>query len=131
MGSRSWRTEICIHFYHIMDVKMVLEGGPWSLEQNLLVLQRYTEGEDPLSVNLKEKDIWVQIYDLSKGFVSDNILKGVGNYIGTFIKSDPSNFESNWKPFYHIRFTIKVDRLLKRRMQIKREGGRKLELDKF
>lgn len=110
-------------FYHVMDIKKVLEGGPWSFEQNLLVAQQYSEGVNPLTITLEDSEIWVQVYDLPKGFVSENILRSVGNYIGMFVKADPANFESNWKPFYRIRVIIKVNKPLKRRMQIKREGG--------
>lgn len=43
-------------------------------------------------VLLNEAEIWVQIYDMPKGYVSENILQSVGNYIGVFVKSDPGNF---------------------------------------
>lgn len=110
-------------FYHILDIRKVLEGGPWSFEHNLLVLQQYSEGDDPLSVALEESDIWIQVYDLPKGFASENVLKSVGNYIGKFVKSDPNNFKSSWKSFLRIRVTLQVCKPLKRRMKIKREGG--------
>lgn len=110
-------------FYHILDVKKVLEGGPWSFEHNLLVFQQYSEGDDPLSVTLEESDIWIQVYDLPKGFTSENVLKSVGNYIGKFVKSDSNNFNSSWKPFLRIRVTIQVSKPLKRCMKIKMEGG--------
>lgn len=110
-------------FYHIMDVKKVLEGGPWSFEQSLLVFRRFSEEEDPLLVPLEESEIWVQVYDMPKGFASQNVLKSVGNYVGQFVKTDPNNFDGNWKSFFRIRVNIKVDKPLKRRMQIKREGG--------
>lgn len=37
--------------YHIMDVRKVMEGGPWSFDQSLLVLHRKLEGEDPRRYN--------------------------------------------------------------------------------
>ncbi|KAL8158305.1 hypothetical protein AgCh_002851 [Apium graveolens] len=81
------------------------------------------EGDDPLSVALEESDICIQIYDLPKGFASENVLKSVGNYIGKFVKSDPNNFKTSWKSFLRIRVTLQVCKPLKRRMKIKREGG--------
>lgn len=109
--------------YHIMDVKKVLEGGPWSFDKSLLVLHMQLEGEDPQRVQLMESDIWVQVHDLLKGFASVKVLENVEIYIERYVRSDTANFEGNWKPFFRIRVTIRVDKPLKRRMKIKREGG--------
>lgn len=109
--------------YHIMDVRKVMEGRPWSFDQSLLVLHRKLEGEDPQGVQLMDSDIWLQVHDLPKGFASMKVLENVGNYVGKYVKSDTANFEGTWKPFFRIRVTIRVDKPLKRRMKIKRGGG--------
>ncbi|XP_074351468.1 uncharacterized protein LOC141690579 [Apium graveolens] len=106
-----------------MDLQKVVEGGPWSFEQGMLVYKQILENEDPKEVMLNEIDIWVQIYDIPKGFVSETILQSVGNYIGEFIKSDPANFNGTWKTYVRIRVKMNVIKPLKRRMRIKREGG--------
>lgn len=110
-------------FYHIMDLRKVLEGGPWSFEQNTLVYKQVNKEEDPHLVSLKEVDIWVQVHDIPKGFISENILKSVGDYIGKFIKTEPASFDGGWKQFVRIRVTIDIQKPLRRRMKIKREGG--------
>lgn len=56
-------------FYHTLDLQKVLEGGPWTFEQILLVYHYLKEGEDPHLVRLNTMDIWVQVYDLPTGFV--------------------------------------------------------------
>ena len=114
--------------YHIIDVRKVIEGGPWSFEQNLLVLQRCSKEDNPQEVPLVESEIWIQIYDLSKVFASIKVLENVGNYIGKFVKSDPANIEGSWKSSLRIRVIIRVDKQLKRR---KLNGREKLELDEF
>lgn len=78
--------------------------------------------EDPHLVKLNEIDIWVQIYDIPRGFISENILKNVGDSIGKFVKSDTSNFDGLWKSFVRIQVIMNIDKPLKRRMKIKREG---------
>lgn len=79
-------------FYHPINVQKVVEGGPWSFEQGMLVYKQIARDEDPKEVMSNEVDIWVQIYDLPKGFVSEAILQSIANYIGGFVKSDPANF---------------------------------------
>lgn len=110
-------------FYHVMDLQHVLDGGPWSFEQSMLVYHKMTETEDPHLVQLNAVDIWVQVYDIPTGFISENILKSIGMYIGKYIKSDPASLDGRWKPFVRIRVTLDIQQPLKRRMKIKREGG--------
>lgn len=44
-------------FYHVMDLRKVLDGGPWSFEQNMLIYKQMTESEDPHLVSLNDVDI--------------------------------------------------------------------------
>ncbi|KAK1376452.1 hypothetical protein POM88_032645 [Heracleum sosnowskyi] len=39
-------------FYHILDMQKVLDGGPWTFEQSLLVYHKLEGKEDPHLVNL-------------------------------------------------------------------------------
>lgn len=110
-------------FYHIMDVRKVVEGGPWSFEQNMLIYKQVTEMEDLQVVDLNEVEIWVQVHDVPKGFISENIMKSVGMYVGKYVKSDPANFDGTWKSYVRIRVMLDIRKPLKRRMKIKREGG--------
>lgn len=108
--------------YHKMDVQKVIEGGPWSFEQAMLVLHELTPTEDSSMVELQNADIWVQIYDIPRGFLSENILKNVGDSMGKYIRSDPKTFDGTWKPFVRIRVSVNIEKPLKRRLRIKREG---------
>ncbi|KAL8115437.1 hypothetical protein AgCh_022072 [Apium graveolens] len=79
------------------------------------------ESEDPSMVPLSNADIWVQVYDIPRGLMSENILKNVGAAIGGFIKSDPANYDGYWKQFAQIRVSFDTEKPLKRRMKIKKE----------
>lgn len=82
-------------FYHIMDLHKVLEGGPWSFEQNMLVYSRVNGVEEAQNVDLSEMDIWVQIYDIPTGMVTENILKSVEMYIEKFVKVDATSLNGS------------------------------------
>ncbi|KAL8107900.1 hypothetical protein AgCh_024344 [Apium graveolens] len=66
-------------FYHPIDVQKAVEGGPWSFEQGMLVYKQLAGGEDPKEITLNEADIWIQVYDIPKGLVSETILQGIAN----------------------------------------------------
>ncbi|XP_074355733.1 uncharacterized protein LOC141695383 [Apium graveolens] len=108
-------------FYHILDMQKVVEGGPWTFEQSLLAYHRLEGNEDPHLVNLHTSDMWVQVYDLPKGFNSEQIFMNIGNFVGKFVKSDPANLSGGWRMNARVRVTMDLDKPLKRRMRIKRE----------
>lgn len=107
-------------FYHEVDVKRVMEGCPWSFNRRALIMQRMHEGEIPRNIELKWMDLWIQVYDLKPGFMTERILTEVGNYTGKFVSSCPSNFSGVWRDYFRIRVTIDVSKPLKRRMKVKR-----------
>lgn len=49
-------------------------------------------------------------------------MKNVGMSLGRYIKSDPHNFDGIWKPSMRIRVAMHVEKPLKRRLRLKREG---------
>lgn len=119
-----WGTsDIHLCFFHKMDLQKVVEGGPWSFEQSMLVLYQLKENEDPHNIRLQELEIWVQVYDVPRGCLSENILKNVGMALGRYIKMEPLNLGGTWKQYLRIRVAMNVEKPLKRRMKLKRDGG--------
>lgn len=83
-------------FYHTLNLKRVIDGSPWSFNQKALVIARLKEGYIPRSVQLNRLDLCVQIHELRTCFMSN---QEVGNYVGTFVKSCPSNFKGVWREY--------------------------------
>lgn len=107
-------------FYHEVDVKRVMEGCPWSLNRKALVMSRLKEGQNPRSVDLNIMELWVQVYDLKIGFMSEKIITEIGNTIGKFVSSCPSNFTGVWRDYFRVRVAIDVNKPVKRRMKLKK-----------
>ncbi|XP_063940510.1 uncharacterized protein LOC135149254 [Daucus carota subsp. sativus] len=87
-----------------------------------LVMSRLKQGQNPRYVDLNTMDLWVQIRDLKVGFMSETVLKGIGNYVGNYVRSCPSNFTGVWREYMRIRVSIDLAKPLKRRMKIKMAG---------
>lgn len=79
-------------FYYEVDVKRVMEGCAWSFNRKALVMSRLKEGQNPRIVDLNIMELWVQVYDLKIGFMSEKIITEIGNTIGKFVSSCPRNF---------------------------------------
>ena len=46
-------------FFHEVDIKRVVEGSPWTFNNNQLLIRRLKEGENPRTVPIVTTDIWV------------------------------------------------------------------------
>ncbi|WOH03691.1 hypothetical protein DCAR_0623090 [Daucus carota subsp. sativus] len=51
-------------------IEKVIDGGPWTFEQSLLVYHKLEGYEDAQLIKLNNVEIWVQVYDLPSGILS-------------------------------------------------------------
>lgn len=110
-------------FYHEQDLLRAIDDGPWSFDQNLVVLERLRPDDNPATVALDTAVFWIQVHQLPVGFISEKVAKVIGGYIGTFISADPTNFDGLWKTFLRIRVRINITKPLKKTMKMKKPGG--------
>ncbi|KAH9705864.1 CCHC-type domain-containing protein [Citrus sinensis] len=122
-------TLFLFQFFHEIDINRVLESGPWTFDQHILLVKRLDENELPQNVPLFLVDFWIQMYNLPVGFMYEKILKNIGDYVGIFLGSDEHNFMGVWRTYMRIRVSIDVRKPLKRRMKIKKEGGEWICID--
>lgn len=83
-------------FYHKLDLQKVLDGGPWTFEQNVLLYDKLKENVDPHMMSLIMTHVWIQVYAIPMGMMSEKLLQSIGNFIREFVKSDPTNLTGNW-----------------------------------
>uniref|UniRef100_A0A803QI56 Reverse transcriptase n=1 Tax=Cannabis sativa TaxID=3483 RepID=A0A803QI56_CANSA len=110
-------------FYHEVDIDRVIEGSPWTFDRVPLIFERLKQGEDPRMITLNKLDFWVQIHNLTTGFMLERVVRDLGNYVGTFIKTDPNNFIGVWRDYLRVRVKINIECPLKRRKKVEKQGG--------
>ena len=54
-------------FYHPIDMKRVLDGGPWTSNNHLMILNQLRQGEIPTVIPLYHILKWVLLYDIPVG----------------------------------------------------------------
>lgn len=101
----------------------VCEGGPWSFDNAMLSVSRIPASEEPLKVPLWHLEMWVQIHDLPKGFMSELVEKQLGDFYGEFMQYDAKNNSSIWMKYMRIKIKLDVRKPLKRKKKIKRKDG--------
>lgn len=110
-------------FFHENDIARVVAEGPWTFEQNLVVLRRLEEGDDPATVDLDMSSFWIQVHNLPSGFMSEKVAKAIGDSVGVFEAADPRNFEGVRKSFMRVRVKLNVQKPLKPKMKLKKPGA--------
>ncbi|XP_074327265.1 uncharacterized protein LOC141665185 [Apium graveolens] len=110
-------------FFHKEDKAWVMNGGPWSFDNAMLLIEEIPEGEEPLKVPLWTLNMWIQIYDLPSGFMTEAVGVQLGNFFGTYITYDNKNNSSIWREYMRIKVRIDVRKPLKRKKKIKRKNG--------
>lgn len=63
----------------------VLNDGPWSFDNAMLLISVIPLGEEPVKVQLWHLNIWIQIHELHAGFMSEIGGKQLGNFLGNFL----------------------------------------------
>ncbi|KAL8493878.1 hypothetical protein ACS0TY_024880 [Phlomoides rotata] len=101
-------------FFHVLDVKRILEGSPWSFNNHPLVLHSLLKGDHPHRVPLNKVPYWVQIYDLPHGFITEKVGVQLGNFVGKFLEYDNSNHGASWMTYMRIRVEVDTKIPLKR-----------------
>lgn len=105
-------------FYHKEDMQWMMNNGPWSFDNAILVTNTIPAGGDPTKVSLNEIEFWIQIYDLPSGFMTEAVGKQLGNFFGSFVIYDASNNTSIWREYMRLKIKVDVRLPLKRRKKI-------------
>jgi 14-3-3 protein epsilon len=111
------------HFAHPLDMEAVLNGGPWSFDNNMLILERVQLGMQIEHIPLHSVNMWVQVHDLPMGLMKERNGIRMANYIGSFLEYDKNNNSTFWRQYMRIRVKIDVRRPLKKDTKVMNKEG--------
>jgi hypothetical protein len=111
------------HFAHPLDMEAVLNGGPWSFDNNTLILEQVQLGMQIEHIPLHFVHMWVQVHDLPTGLMKERVGIRLANYIGSFLEYDKNNNSSFWRQYMRIRVRIDVRLPLKKDTKVMNKEG--------
>lgn len=99
------------------DRRRILATGPWSFDNNLVVLKNFVG--DPANISLDRASFWIHIYDLP--------LKGITREVGHRIGNEGEEIDIDegavgWGRFLRIRVQLDITKPLRRAMRISFSG---------
>ena len=80
----------------------VLNNGPWSLDNNLLVLRRWERGMTERLVTFSMLLIWVQVWGLPFDLINEEAAWDIGKGLGHVVEVDNKTFLSKQARFIQI-----------------------------
>lgn len=104
-------------------MERVLNGGPWLFDNFMLTLAKIQPGDEVMAVPLDHIDIWVQIFNLPFGFMSEIVGRSMGNYIGNFLEYDEKNNAGPWRSYMRVRVRLDSKKPLKKERMVRMAGG--------
>ncbi|XP_045822007.1 uncharacterized protein LOC123914889 [Trifolium pratense] len=111
------------HFAHPFDMEAVLNGGPWTFDNNMLILEQVQVGMQIEHIPLFHVNLWVQIHNLPTGLMKEKVGIPLANYIGTFLEYDKNNNSSFWRQFMRVRVRVDVRQPLRKDTKVKNKVG--------
>jgi hypothetical protein len=112
------------HFAHLLDMEAVLNGGPWSFDNNTLILERVQLGVQIEHIPLHFVNMRAQVHDLPTGLMKESVGLRLANYIGSFLEYDKNNNSSFWRQYMRIRVKIDVRLPLKKDTKVMDKEGK-------
>ena len=104
------------------ELERILRGGPWSFDNQLLMLTRWKTGMSANNVVLEHASLWVQIWRVPFNMMSPSVVREVGNKMGMVENVERRRRMVEQIFFLRVRVALPTSKPLRR-------GGFLLELD--
>lgn len=110
-------------FFHHMDLERVLNGGPWSFDNFMLVLEKLPMGVAIQNIPLYHINFWIQAHNISVGLMTELVGRHLANFVGEFLEYVASNNSSIWRRYMRLSVRVDVCLPLKKERRVKMVGG--------
>ena len=92
----------------------ILKDGPWSFDNQMLLLKRWQRGMSAANVVLDRVSLWVQIWGAPFDMVSPQVAADIGGRIGTVEEVEKRRSNDSLSLFMRVRVSISVSKPLRR-----------------
>jgi hypothetical protein len=99
LGSKGFFTVI---FHNLEDRNRIFDGGPYFYNSAGLFLRFWTEKFSPEKEDFAHAPVWIRLYSLPQEFWLEEVLAGIGNTIGVYVKSSEATKQRRYTSYARI-----------------------------
>jgi hypothetical protein len=99
LGSKGFFTVI---FHNLADRNRIFDGGPYFYNSAGLFLRFWTEKFNPEKEDFAHAPVWIRLYSLPQEFWLEEVLAGIGNTIGIYVKSSEATKQRRYTSYARI-----------------------------
>ncbi|XP_075665086.1 uncharacterized protein LOC142634691 [Castanea sativa] len=105
-----------IQFKFAMESQLlwVINNGPWSFDNHILLLRRWEKGMTTFSVQFLHIPIWVQIWGLPFDLINVEASRDIGSGIGCVVDIYCKAISSEQTYFFRIQVEMPIDKPIRR-----------------
>ena len=112
-------------FHTEFDLERVLKGGPWSFDNQALMLRRWQKGMTAKNVKFETVSLWVQIWGAPFDMVSPKVAAEVGRRLGVVEEVERKQKHEMQNLFMRVKVALPISKPIQRGGFIAgSEGGR-------
>ncbi|PWA54076.1 hypothetical protein CTI12_AA438450 [Artemisia annua] len=116
--SAAWRPRLPVTFQeldsnmflvqlgHDVDLRRVMEDGPWSFERNLVVLKSVENDEEPTETEMMKVPFWIRLINMPISKRDESSIRKIAAKIGDVLEVDDTYFTKGSK---HIRVKVIIN----------------------
>ncbi|XP_030965677.1 uncharacterized protein LOC115986615 isoform X1 [Quercus lobata] len=110
------------------QLKWVINNGPWSFHNHILLLRRWEKGMTAFSVNFQTVPMWVQVWGLPFDLINKEVGIDIGQGIGRVIEVDWKAIASDQARFLRVRVDVPLDKPIRRGAPVLSPEGDKVRV---
>jgi hypothetical protein len=99
LGSKGFFTII---LHNLEDRNHIFDGGPYFYNSVGLFLRFWTEKFSPEKEDFAHAPVWIRLYSLPQEFWLEEVLAGIGNTIGIYVKSSEATKQRRYTSYARI-----------------------------
>jgi hypothetical protein len=99
-------------FYNLEDKDRVFENGPYFFNSAGLFLRFWTERFSPDKEDFTMAPVWIRLYSLPQEFWLEEILMGIGNTLGQYVKASEATKQRKYTSYARICVYMNISKAL-------------------
>ena len=101
-------------FQSEIDMVQIIQDGPWSFDNQLLLLRRWQKGMIVENIELEHASLWIQIWGAPFDMVSPQVAKEVGSRLGIVEEVEWKQRHDDPNFFMRVKVALLIGKPLRR-----------------